>query len=132
MSKQNLSLLTILIAVLFLSGCLGRQLTINTTPQDALVELNDEQIGQSPVTVSFNWYGDYKVRITKPGFETLKTHRLLKAPWYDAFPFDLFAQVLTSERKVDSYEWTFDLQKQKQISRDQLIKNAQTLEEQLK
>ena len=131
MSKQNLSVLTILIAVLFLSGCLELQLTINTTPQDALVELNDEQIGRSPVTVSFNWYGDYKVRITKPGFETLKTHRLLKAPWYDAPPFDLFAQILTPERKVDSYEWTFDLQNQKQISRDQLIKNAQALEEQL-
>ena len=134
MSKHNLSVLKIfvLVAIAFSTGCLERELTINTDPQDALVVLNDEQIGLSPVTVSFNWYGDYKVRISKPGFETLKTHRLLKAPWYDAFPFDFFAQILTPERRVDSYEWTFDLQKQKQISRDQLIQNAQTLGQKLK
>ena len=80
-----------------------RQLTINTTPQGALVVLNDEEIGISPVTVSFNWYGDYNVRIIKDEFETLKTHRKLKGPWYDKFPFDFFAQIVNPKRIVDSW-----------------------------
>jgi hypothetical protein len=117
--------------IVFLTGCVERKLTINTRPGDAIVVLNDEEIGKSPVTVNFNWYGDYKVRISKEGYQTLKTHRELKGPWYDGFPFDFFAQVLIPERIIDSYEWTFELEEKKQIDRNQLIGNAQSLREQL-
>jgi len=75
-------------------GCVERRIKVNTSPQGAGVVLNDEQIGTSPVSVAFQWYGDYNVRITKQGYETLVTHRALKAPWYDSFPFDFFVQVL--------------------------------------
>ena len=134
MRKYNLFRLwtVILIVGIFLSGCVERKLTINTEPQEALVVLNDEEIGTSPVTVSFNWYGDYSVRISKEGFETLKTHRNLKRPWYDRFPFDFFAQIVNPKRIVDSYEWTFKLEEKKRISREELIKEAQELKEQLK
>lgn len=119
-----------LIAVLIAGGCVERQLTINTQPQGAIVVLNDEEIGESPVTVSFNWYGDYCVRISKQGYETLNTHRKLKGPWYDAFPFDFFA-MLNPERTVDSYEWTFELAPQKQPTREELIEDAEELKKQL-
>ncbi|HUT31780.1 MAG TPA: PEGA domain-containing protein [Sedimentisphaerales bacterium] len=117
-------------AALLLAGCVERNLTINTRPEGAIVILNDEEIGISPVTVGFEWYGDYNVAIRKEGFETLKTHRKLKAPWYDGFPFDLFAQILP-HRIVDSYEWKFELEEKKQISPDQLIQNAEQLKSQL-
>lgn len=120
-----------LIAILIVSGCVERQLTINTKPQGALVILNDEEIGTSPVTVSFNWYGDYDVRISKDGFETLKTHRMLKGPWYDNFPFDLFANCLNPKRIVDSYEWTFELKEKPEPERQQLIEDARQLKQQL-
>jgi len=132
MGKHNLVVLTVagLTAAIILGGCVERKLTINTQPQGALVTLNDEEIGTSPVTVSFEWYGDYDVRISKEGFETLKTHRNLKAPWYDNFPFDLFTW-LNPERVVDEYEWTFELAPKKAISREALIQNAEALKEQL-
>jgi len=63
------------IATLLLgAGCVERRLKINTSPTAAQVILNDEQIGPSPVTVTFQWYGDYNVRISKeachpPGLE---------------------------------------------------------------
>jgi hypothetical protein len=132
MGKHNLFFLTTigLAAALILSGCVERKLTINTEPQGAMVILNDEEIGDSPVTVSFEWYGDYNVRVNKEGFETLKTHRKLEAPWYDGFPFDFFA-LLNPEKKVDSYEWTFELEPKKEISRKELIHNAEELKKQL-
>ena len=134
MGKWNLLALSVvsLIATLLLGGCVERRLTINTLPQGALVVLNDEEIGTSPVTVSFEWYGDYNVAIRKEGFETLKTHRKLKGPWYDKPPFDFLAQILNPGRIVDSYDWTFELAPKKEISRGELIKNAQELKEQLK
>ncbi len=117
--------------ILILNGCVQRKLTINTKPQGAVVILNDEEIGTSPVTVSFNWYGDYNVAIRKEGYETLKTHRKLKGPWYDAFPFDFFAQIVNPERIVDSYEWSFELKEKQQPTREQLIQNAEELKSQL-
>ena len=117
--------------IVIASGCVERQLTINTRPQGALVTLNDEEIGTSPVTASFNWYGDYDVRISKEGYETLKTHRRLKGPWYDRAPFDFFAGCLSPKRIVDSYEWTFELKEKQEPERQQLIEDARQLKQQL-
>jgi len=120
-----------LILTLFLYGCVERRLTINTEPQGATVVLNDEEIGQSPVTVPFNWYGDYSVRINKDGFETLNTHKKLKRPWYDYFPLDFFAQFVNPKRTVDSYDWTFTLAQKQQPARESLIQKAEELKKQL-
>jgi len=129
-AKISLAILMTLLAV-GLAGCVERTLTINTQPQGAVVLLNDEEIGISPATVSFQWYGDYNITVRKDGYETLKTHRELEAPWYDAFPWDLFAPLMMPERIVDSYEWTFSLEPRKVWSTDELIDKAEVLKAQL-
>jgi hypothetical protein len=131
--RRNISffiLVLILFLGLLLTGCVERRLTINTQPQGALIVLNDEEIGVSPVTTSFEWYGDYWVRISKDGYETLDTHRNLKGPWYDQFPFDFFA-MLNPKRTVDSYEWTFELKPQLQPTSEELIQRAEEIKKQL-
>ncbi len=119
------------LATVLLCGCVERKLTINTEPQGALVTLNDEQIGVSPVTVSFNWYGDYWIRASKEGFETLDTHRELKAPLHDRFPFDFFAGVLYPGQIADDYEWTFELAPRQDLTREQLLEQADALRTQI-
>ena len=131
MVKKNILLSGLIFSILS-CGCVERELKINTKPEGALVILNDEEIGVSPVTVSFEWYGDYWVRIRKQGFETIDTHKELKGPWYDHFPFDFFAQIVNPNRIVDSYEWTFQLEPRKQISREELIQAAEKLEKDLR
>lgn len=133
MDKWNMPILMVIVAgaAVLLGGCVERRLTINTKPQGAMVVLNDEEIGQSPATVPFNWYGDYNVRISKEGYETLKTHRRLKSPWYDKFPWDFFAQVISPKKIRDSYEWTFELSPKQPPDREQLIQRAQDLKEKL-
>ena len=132
MAKIGKSCLTalpwlVLGGVLFFSGCVERKLTINTEPQGALIVLNDEEIGVSPVTVGFNWYGDYKVRANKQGYEILNTHRKLEGPVYDKFPFDFFAEILWPGRIVDEYEWTFEMVAYEAPNREQLIEAAQQM-----
>jgi hypothetical protein len=119
------------LAAIGLAGCVERRLTINTAPPGATVILNDQELGESPVTVPFNWYGDYSVRISKDGYETLDTHRKLRAPLHDYFPFDFFAQILYPGRIVDSYEWNFDLAVKEYPTRDQIIEASQSLRNQL-
>lgn len=125
-----LSIAGLLIAAFF-AGCIERELKINTVPQGAMVTLNDEEIGQSPVKISFNWYGNYYVSLSKDGYETLNTHRRLNGPWYDHFPLDFFAEVVWPFRIVNSYEWTFELQEQKEMTREQLLQKAEDLKKQL-
>jgi hypothetical protein len=125
MTRELMLILALIPALL--GGCVERRLTINTTPQGATVVLNDQEVGTSPVTVPFNWYGDYWVRVSKDGYETLDTHRDLKAPLHDYFPFDSFAQILYPGRIVDSYEWSFELAVKEYPPREALIENAQSL-----
>jgi len=108
-------------------GCVERKLTIITRPAGAIVRLNDEEIGTSPVTVNFNWYGDYRIQCIKPGYEILNTHRLLEAPTHDRFPFDFFYGVLYPKTIVDEYEWTFDLTPYQAPDRQALIEQAQAM-----
>ena len=121
----------LVVSAILLGGCVERTLTIRTQPDNALVTLNDEQIGQSPVTTSFQWYGDYRVHITKEGYQSLDTHRDLKAPWYDYFPFDFVAQILTPARIQSDYEWTFELEPLEPADRATVIQQALTLENEL-
>ena len=130
MTKKALIVIFIATSIL-LNGCVERKLTITTKPEGALVELNDEPIGQTPVTVSFNWYGDYNIRIAKDGYEILKTHKKLKPPLHDQFPFDFFAQIIYPGTIVDSYDWHFTLEPKQQIDRETLLQNAQNLRDNL-
>ena len=126
MKTSKIIIFTILVALmLVLTGCVERRLTIITNPPGALIALNDEEIGTSPATVAFRWYGDYNVRITKDGFETLNTHRKLKAPLHDSFPFDFFAEILWPGRIIDKYEWTFTLETYVGPGREKLIRHAE-------
>ena len=127
MTFQRNVCVSLAILVLLCQGCVERQLTVKTEPSGSLVVLNDEEIGVSPVTINFEWYGDYNVRISKKGYQTLRTHRSIKRPIRDRFPFDLFADVLWPRRIVDKYEWTFQLEPYQAIDRKKLIDSAVSL-----
>ncbi|AQQ69723.1 PEGA domain protein [Limihaloglobus sulfuriphilus] len=108
----------------FAGGCIERELTVNTRPEGAKVVLNDEEIGISPVTVSFNWYGTYKVDITKKGYESINTSKKLKRPREDYFPFDLFADIFSKPGTVRSYTWDFELSAYQPPQRQEIINRA--------
>ena len=117
----------IVLASSLICGCVERKLMINTEPDGALVYLNDEEIGITPVTIEFSWYGDYRVRIEKQVFETLSTHRNLVGSLHDRFPFDFIADFLWPKRIVDSYEWDFKLTEYQPPKRDDLIKASKVM-----
>lgn len=124
MKKPKTCILLLLALPLLIGGCVERKLTIVTQPSDAVVWLNDEEIGTTPVTVNFNWYGDYYVRIEKPGYDILSTHRKLKRPLHDVFPLDFFAQALWPGTIVDAHQWEFELEPFQQASAEELIESA--------
>lgn len=76
------------------SGCIRRQITIHSEPSGALVYLNDREIGRTPLTTDFLWYGTYDVQLRKEGFQTLSTRTRVIAPWWGFPPIDLFAEMM--------------------------------------
>lgn len=110
--------------LLAVAGCVRRTITISTEPPQALVFLNDQEIGRSTVTTDFLWYGDYDVIIRKEGYETLKTHWNVKAPWYQVIPLDFFSEVLWPGRIHDRHSRHFVLKSAELPTQEELISRA--------
>jgi hypothetical protein len=91
-----------------LSGCVEQVMTVKTNPPGAVVYLNDQVLGRTPLEKDFTWYGIYDVEVRKDGYEALKTHKWVKAPWWNWVPFDLFAE-LVPWRVRDQQTITFTL-----------------------
>ena len=84
----------LVIGLVALGGCVERTMKIDSDPQGARVFVNDEEVGVTPAKFSFLWYGDYDLILRKDGYETLKTHYRIDAPWYQYPPIDLVAECL--------------------------------------
>lgn len=123
-SGQFRHLAVAVVLALCASGCVRRTLTIRTTPPQALVFLNDQEMGRSPVTTDFLWYGDYDVIIRKEGYTTLKTHWQIDAPWYQRIPMDLFAEVLYPGWIHDVHERRFELEPATTPTQEELLRRA--------
>jgi hypothetical protein len=122
-----------ILAVLLLplvAGCLERTLKIRTQPANAIVIVNDEEVGPSPAKFSYTWYGDYELIIRKPGYETLKTNYRIDTPWYQIPPIDIVVEALIPVMFRDERETpVFVLSPATQPSEEDLMKRATELED---
>ncbi len=81
-------------AALLLPGCLERRLTITSEPPGATATVNGVEIGRTPVSASFVYYGDYDIELQHEGSEPLRARATARAPLYEYAPIDLFASAL--------------------------------------
>ena len=115
-------------AVLITAGCVRRTARFTSVPDGARVFLNDREIGRTPATVEFTWYGDYDVVYRLDGYETVKTNAVISPPLYQRFPFDFFAEVLWPGELHDHHDIpTQQLVARQPINQDELISRAKEL-----
>ena len=100
-----------LLALLQTLGCVERTITVQSDPAGALVYLNEEEIGRTPVKRDFSWYGTYSVAVRKPGYLSIKTKADVPPPFYQWPPFDLIAELIPFEI-TDSHELNYTLELQ--------------------
>lgn len=98
-----------LVCLLPLGGCVARQMAFRSEPSGSLVYLNGQEIGRTPCTYDFTWYGRYDLTLRKDGYQTVKTTQNVAAPWWQWIPLDLAAEV-TPARFVDKREYSYNLQ----------------------
>lgn len=111
-------------------GCVTRTLTVRSDPPGALVYMNDQEIGRTPVTRSFMWYGIYDVELRKDGFESIKTTAPVIAPWWQWIPVDFAAEFFNV---TDHHELMYTLRpaSEAQAEPDVLIQRGEDLRAEL-
>jgi len=116
-------LLAVLITISVISGCVERKMTITSEPPGAVVYVSDVEIGRTPVTRTFTWYGDYDVILRMEGYETKKTHAQICPPPYEIPPFDLLSEMAPWTYHDNRY-LHFTLNKLDPPTNQELIQNA--------
>ena len=118
---HRLALLTLVLVTG--SGCIQRTITVTSDPEGALVFLNDEEVGRTPLTVPFTFYGVYDVRLEKSGYKPLWTTAATKGPFWEAPGPDLIAEAIPGVKS--KVEWHFEME---QIREDELYDTKALIE----
>ena len=107
------------------TACVQRTISITSSPTGALVHLNDEEVGRTPLQVPFAFYGTYDVRLEKDGYRPLWTAKKTKAPWWETPGPDLLAEMIPNNHVRQT--WHFDLEAAGFVEEDALIDRAAAL-----
>jgi hypothetical protein len=111
---------------LAIAGCVERELYITSEPEDALVRISDVEVGRTPLTVPFLWYGDYDIVLRLDGYKTIKTHALIRPKWYEVPPLDLLSQ-LAPWTYHDRRELSYKMERLELPADAELIRRAEEM-----
>jgi hypothetical protein len=116
-----------LIGLLLLPGCVRRRLNVRSNPAGALVYVDNQQIGTTPCSVDFTYYGTREIRLIKAGYETLTVNQPIPTPWYQIPPIDFISENLVTTKIRDNRTVTYDLAPRLEVPKEQLIGRANQL-----
>jgi hypothetical protein len=120
----------IVTAAAWAGGCVDREMTITTNPPGARVFVSDVEVGTTPVTIPFTWYGDYDIQIRRDGYSTLKTHAMIGMPVYEIPPIDLLSELAPWTYRDLRY-LHYELQKAVEPTDQELLDGADSLNKRL-
>jgi hypothetical protein len=102
----------VLFAAFFSSGCVQRRMLIRSNPPGARVYVDDYEIGDTPVSANFTYYGTRKIRLVKDGCETLTVMQPFPTPWYEYVPLDFVSENLLPGKITDKRVLDYQLRPQ--------------------
>jgi hypothetical protein len=123
----RLALAIALLAVLFSSGCVRRRLTVRTQPPGAQVFVDDQEIGTTPCSSSFVYYGTRKITLIKDGYRTETLYQKLNAPWYQVPPLDFASENLLFREVRDERVVDVQMVPQEVVPQARLLERASAL-----
>ena len=110
-NRIGASRLSLALGLAVCSSCAAqRELRISSDPPGALVLLDDQVVGSTPYSLSFEAYGTRRVTLYLNGYRTSSRLVELIPPWYARFPIDLFSEVLIPVGWKDTHVADFTLE----------------------
>jgi hypothetical protein len=115
------------VSLVLSSGCVRRRMTIRSNPPGATVYIDDQEVGETPVSTAYTYYGTRKIQLVKDGFETLTVKQKFSPPWYQVPPLDFFAENLLPTELRDERIVDVELEPQRVVPVPELLERAQQL-----
>lgn len=91
------------------AGCVERRLTVRTDPPGALVSVNGEELGTTPVSMRFDYYGDRRMTVQAEGYNTMNLIQPIKAPWWDNLLTEFVSENMVPFTLRDEREFNYRL-----------------------
>jgi PEGA domain len=110
-----------------LTGCVERRFVIESDPPGALVLVNGQPLGSTPVDGHFVYYGNYTFTLVKDGYETLQVDQCIRSPWYQYPPLDFVSENVYPGKMEDVRRFRYALQPATQVNTQQLLQQAEAL-----
>jgi hypothetical protein len=108
-------------------GCVQRRMTVRSNPPGAMLYIDNQEIGTTPVSTNFTYYGTREFRLVKDGCETLTEKRTIPVPWYQFVPLDFVAENLVPGEIRDHRTLDFQLVPQRIVPTEEILDRAETL-----
>lgn len=129
----KLLLLVLILVLCCETGCVRRRMHIRAFPEGnahvpitgAMVYINKQPVGRTPVTCNFSHYGTMEFTVTKEGYEPLTEYRKIRAPWYQWPGIDFFSEVVWPQEITDNKQVDFQLKPARILTQDELIDRAE-------
>jgi hypothetical protein len=109
------------------TGCVKRRYTIRTDPPGALVYVNGEEVGTTPVSRSYTYYADREITLVADGYKTQTVIQPVKAPWWDNSLTDFVSENLLPVTLRDEREFTYRMEPERNAPPENVIAQAQVL-----
>ncbi len=116
-----------LAALVLLAGCVERRFVIESDPPGALVLLNGQPLGTTPVDGYFTYYGNYTFTLVKDGYQTKQVDQRFRSPWYEIPPVDFVTENLYPGKVEDVRRFRVTLEPIIQVNPQQLLNEADQL-----
>ncbi len=120
----------ILIAILVIlatTGCVHRRMMITSNPPGALILMEGEDVGYTPMAMDFTYYGTREITLVKDGFETKTVMQKVKAPWYQRGPLEFATDNFALHKINNRHDFHFNLDPVAQVSNQDLRSRAEEL-----
>ncbi len=125
--KSYLLLVILMLTAIWETGCVRRRLTVRTNPPGAMVYVDRQPIGRTPVSDNFTYYGTRHFEIVKDGYRTESFLRTFRPPWYQIPPLDFVTETLWPFEERDERVVDVQMVQEPTVPTESLITSAEGL-----
>lgn len=117
----------LLVGLCLQTGCVRKRMTFRTNPAGAMVYVDKQPVGLTPVSTGFTYYGTRSIEIVKDGYRTEKFLRKIHAPWYQIPPLDFVSDTLWPFESRDERIIDVQMTPEFDVPEDALIASGEQL-----
>lgn len=124
---RRIACLAVLLMISSTAGCVERRFTIYSEPPGALVYVNGNYLGMTPVDGYITYYGKQQFTLIKEGYETLDVVQPYPPVWYDIPGLDFITENIWPLKLRDVRKFSYTMRPLQTIPPDDVRMRAEEL-----